>query len=170
MKRRYLVYGSVIAALVLVNLVRWSLPGGPGGDRSAARGTAWAAQDFRLRANVPAAREARRNLFAPQAAAPAAARVTRPVRPAPIARPAAPLVAPADMRSATAPLGRLRLLGVVFREGHGQAYLALEKDSVLARRGDTVFGHFTVDKVTVDAVELSDLEKKTTRRIPVSGR
>lgn len=83
----------------------------------------------------------------------------------------APVMAPADAQTAAAAsLGRLRLLGVVFRAGQGQAYLGLDRDSVIAQRGDTVFGQFTVEGVAVEAVELRHIQTNTIRRIPVSGR
>lgn len=168
MTRRYWLYGGVIAVLVAVNLGRWWLHGGAGSGTSASPSPAFLANDFRLRANVPATGEARRNLFAPLATDLAVVRPARTMR-APQAAPP-PAVLSDVPSAAAASLGRLRLLGVVFRGGKAQAYLALDKQSVIAHSGDTVFGQFTVDTVTVDAVELRHLESNILRRIPVSGK
>lgn len=173
MRRRYLVYGGVIAALIVVNLARGWLGSAPGGPRSPLLGQAPVAEDFRLRANVPEVAEVKRNLFAPRAALASVELRSRPVQAVVVARPAAAPPPPPPVETpvaATTNLDRLGLLGVVFREGQGQAYLSLNKNSVIAHRGDTVFGHFTVEKVAVDAVELRDLTNNTIRRIPVSGR
>ena len=67
-------------------------------------------------------------------------------------------------------LGRLRLLGVVFHAGKRQAYLAQDKENCIAASGDTVFGQYAVDGITVDAVQLRDLKTNMTRRIPISGK
>lgn len=166
--RRYLAYTGVIVVLLLVNLVRWWQHGT--GGPSAAQDTVLTAQDFRLRANVPMPAAVRRDLFASSTAAarPAAAPVVRAPRVAPTVRRVEPPAPVAETQAAA--LGRLRLLGVVFRGGRGQAYLALERDKAMAYAGENVFGQFTVDRVTVDAVQLRDLKNNTIRRIPVSGK
>lgn len=170
MNRRHLVYGSVIAALLAINLLRWGVSARDGREQEAARAQGFAPRDFQLRANFPVAAEPRRNLFVPQAAGPAVPtpRADRPPR-REIPAAAAPVAPPAEA-PAVAALGRLRLLGVVFRAGQGQAYLALDKDNVMAQRGDTVFGQFTVERVAVEAVELRHIQTNTIRKIPVSGR
>lgn len=183
MKSRHVIYLGVIAALAAVNLGRWWWQGATAADPSAARGQPLSPQDFRLRLNVPAGSNPRRNLFAPQTSVPSTQAAMPPVRPEPI-KSAAPPMRPAPVaRTASSPeptvqapaaipsdMDRLALLGVVFRGGQGQAYLSLNKTSVIAQSGDTVFGQFTVDKVAVDAVELRDLKNNTTRRIPIAGR
>lgn len=171
MNRRYSVYVGLIALLVVVNLGRWWLHSGNGADESAARSKVFLPEDFRVRVNFPAAGETRRNLFQPMGAAPtmplahARQAVAKAVPPPPPADPAQ-----VEAEAARSRLGKLKLLGVVFRVGKGQAYLSQGRESVIALVGDTVFGQFVIDKVTVEAVELRDLKTNTNRRIPVSGK
>ncbi len=169
MRRRYLAYGGVIAVLLVANLGRWWLHGGETGP-AVAPGRLDDEAAFRLRANVPQPGEVKRNLFAPQAAGPRAGPPTRPVpavaAPQPVAAAAvAPEAPPAD-----ASLGRIRLLGVVLREGQPQAYLALERHSLIARQGEAVFGRYVVERIGVDGVEMRELATQGRRSIPVLGR
>lgn len=170
MTRRYAVYLGLIALLVLVNLGRWWLHSGSGIEDSAVRGKIMLPEDFRVRVNYPAASgEMRRNLFQPASASAATvahggktmAKAVMPYPPAP---------AHNEAEAAGNRLGKLKLLGVVFRNGKGQAYLAQGKESAIAQVGDTVFGQFAIDRVAVEAVELRDLQTNTSRRIPVSGK
>lgn len=119
-----------------------------------------------MRVDFPAAVEPRRNLFQPRGSTyPTNTTHARQV----VAQP--PVIAGQnEAEAADSRLGKLKLLGVVFRGGEGQAYLALDKESVIAHAGDTVFGQFVVVKIIVDAVELRDLKSNLTRRIPVSGK
>ncbi len=169
MNGRYRLYYLAIALLVLVNLGRWvwvSLSTG-----SAPRGVqAFEPGDFQLRLSSPAAQATlRRDLFQPLDAARAVTASERSVRrpltqvqtPVPLAPPASP----ADDR-----ISRLRVLGVVMREGRAQAYLALDKSSAMAYAGDTVFERFVVGRIDVDAVELRSMDGSTLRKIPISGK
>ncbi|MGJ4748565.1 hypothetical protein ACQV5M_19545, partial [Leptospira sp. SA-E8] len=135
------------------------------------------ARDFQLRGNFPALAEPRRNLFAAQASDPssfsdreadAARTARRNARVAQVetgASPASPVT-----EVAASPLQRLRLLGVVFRDGRGQIYLGLDGRNLIAFEGDTVFGQFSVVRIAVDAVELRELQTQAQRKIPVQGR
>lgn len=170
MTRRYSIYLTLIAMLVAANLVRWWMHSEKGAEGSAAQGKVFLPEDFRLRMDFPATAVPRRNLFQPNDAAFPVART--PTRRAMVKTAAQP---PAqheqiEAQAAGGALGKLKLLGVVFRDGKGRAYLSLDKESVIAFAGDTVLGQFNVEKVDVDAVELRDLKNNTTRRIPVSGK
>jgi hypothetical protein len=168
MTRRYSVYLGLIALLAVVNFGRWWLHSGSA-DVSA-REKVMLPEDFRVRVNFPAAGgEMRRNLFQPGGGTPVAtANVRKTTVRSVTPPPAAP--APNEAEVAYSRLGKLKLLGVVFRNGKGQVYLAQDKESVIALVGDTVFGQFAIDKVTVEAVELRDVQTNTSRRIPVSGK
>lgn len=175
MNRRYSVYLGLIAFLVLVILGRWWLNAGKvvsgmGVVESAAHGRIFLPEDFRLHVDIPVASEPHRNLFQPKSGAPAmnTAHTRQPLVKV-VAQPPANL-GQSEAETADGRLGKLRLLGVVFRAGRGQVYLALNKESVIAHAGDTVLGQFAVDKIAVDAVELRDLKTNTIRRIPVSGK
>ena len=165
MKRQYSVYLGLIALLAVVNLWRWWPHPGTGTEESAARGKVFLPEDFRLRVDLPAAIEPRRNLFQPRGGT---FRTNTTHARQGVAQP--PVLSGQNEAIAEGGLGKLKLLGVVFRAGKGQAYLALDKESVIAHAGDTVLGQFAVDKIAVDAVELRDLKTNTIRRIPVSGK
>lgn len=169
MNRRYAIYLGLIALLILANLGRWWFYHGQAGDAAMAHGKGFQPEDFRLRVNSPVAAEPYRDLFQPSGSSSVQhASHNKPAK----AKAVIPATKPAanDADVIDNGLGKLKLLGVVFRAGKGQAYLAQDKVSVIAFVGDTVFGNYAVDKVTVDAVELRDLKYNTTRRIPVSGR
>jgi hypothetical protein len=185
MNRRHGIYLGLIALLVVVNLARWWLPAAKEAGASAARSPIFLPQDFRLRTAPSIVRAAPlRDLFQPVDGAairtpprPGSA-MAKPARAVRAAQPAPMLPVPAEavvevdveIAAAEAELGRLKLLGVVFHAGKGRAYLALDRENIIALAGDTVFGRFAVDKVAVDAVDLRELKTNTSRRIPVSGK
>jgi hypothetical protein len=174
MNGRYRIYLGLIALLAAVNVGRWVFAGASTAPGS--REGTLLAEDFRLRVDVPGAAGHGRNLFAAEGGAatpenfgggPAGKRGlnARPVmKIAPVSAPD-----PAQVMAASG-LGKLRLLGVVFHGGKRQAYLGQDKENAIAAAGDTVFGQYAVDAISVDAVELRDLKTNLTRRIPVSGK
>lgn len=177
MNRRYALYVGVIALLALMKAGQWWLHGGKGDP---VREKLFLADEFRLRVDIPDSDGAGRNLFLGKGGVSRAEAGEGPVRrvairkqpaPAPVAppppQPVAPPPVPAEPESA---LGKLRLLGVVFHGGKRQAYLALDKDHIIAAAGDRVFGEYVVEKIAVDAAELRDTKTNITRKIPVSGK
>lgn len=172
MTRRYSIYIGLIALLAVINVGRWSLHGTPWDKAANAHGKNFAPEDFRVRADSSAPLAApRRDLFdaaGKTSASPSVQVVKRPAVPAEVKHQAP------DPNSATeeasAELARFKLLGVVFRAGTGQAYVAHDKENVMAHGGDTVFNHFVVDKILVDAIDLRDLKTNLSRRIPISGK
>lgn len=170
MKRRYSVYLVLIALLVAANLARWLAHSGKDAEGSAVQSKVFLPEDFRLRMDSPVAAGSRRNLFQPNGDASRVAtnHTSRSMAKA-MAQPPVQHEQ-SEAGAADGVLGKLKLLGVVFRAGKGQAYLSLDKENVIALAGETVLGQFTVDKVDVDVVELRDLKNNTTRRIPVSGK
>ncbi len=173
MKRKYAVYYVLIAVLAVANAGRWWLAAKTDGADSA-RSRTFLPEDFRLRMDSPLAQSGpRRDLFQPGSGrAATGAAVMHPVHPRVVAKAAiqAPPPPPSETELAAAELGKLRLLGVVFRGGKGRAYLAMDKENVIALAGDTAFGRFSVNRIGEDAVELTDLKTNTRRRIPVSGK
>ncbi len=178
MSRRYRVYVGVIALLVVVNGARWWLQSPKEADGPVAHGGIFLPEDFRLRLDAPdTGTGATRDLFQSRGGRVASAekphgpirRVAAVPKPAPV-KTTTPPPAPSVPAEAESGLSKLRLLGVVFHAGQRQAYLAQDKENLIASAGDTVFGQYAVDRVTVDAVELRDLKNNATRRIPVSGK
>ncbi len=82
--------------------------------------------------------------------------------------PASPVQTEQD--TARAELSRIKLLGVLVRNGKAQAYLANGPDTYLAFEGDTVADRYVVESVAVDSVELNDSKFNVRGRIPISGR
>ncbi len=176
MKRKYAIYYVLIAVLAVANIGRWWFAAKTGGTESV-RNQAFLPDDFRLRVDLPLAQSApRRDLFQPGSLGRAAA--ARAITPhavparvtAKVQAPPPPPPPPSEAELAAAEFGKLRLLGVVFRKGKGRAYLAMDKENVIAQAGDTTFGRFVVDQIGEDAVQLTDLKTNTRRRIPVSGK
>jgi hypothetical protein len=174
MKRKYSIYVVLIALLAAVNLWRWWPAGTGASEGRAPHNKVVLPEDFRLRVDAPLAPGAfRRDLF--QAGHGMAATMIGLGHAAHVAaKPPAPSVPafsqPAQAETADAELAKFKLLGVVFRAGRGHAYLALDKENMMAISGETLLGRFAVDKVAVDGVELRDLRTNTSRRIPVSGK
>lgn len=169
MNRRYAIYLGVIALLALANIARWVWYSSNGAPASGDK--AFQPEDFRLRVDIPDEGVQGRNLFLAQGGVSRGeARGGTPVRLTARATPAAMKIAAPEPAAPESGIGKFRLLGVVFHGGKGQAYLALDKENSIASSGDTVFGLYVVEKITVDAVELRDLKSNATRKIPVSGK
>jgi hypothetical protein len=175
MMRRYSIYFALIALLAAANIGRWWFAAAKADGAGSSHSRIFLPEDFRLRVDSPLALGAsRRDLFQPgnvrmagTAGASHAGSARRLARTVP--QPAAP-AEPTAAEAAAAELGKVKLLGVVFRGGKGRAYLGLDKENVIALAGETVLGRFAVDKVGEEAVDLRDLKTNTTRRIPVSGK
>ncbi|HLY95649.1 MAG: hypothetical protein ACM3W8_07410 [Sideroxydans sp.] len=166
-KQRKLI--AVIALLVLANLWRMLSAGHPAeGSRPTADGIS--AADLIVNAAFAEGGSLgpmRRDVFQ------AKVREERPATVQMVATSRAePPKSPAQMEqeAARTELSRIRLLGVVVREGKAQAYLAQGGETYLAFKGDTVANRFVVESVEVDSVELSDSKVNIRGRIPISGR
>lgn len=171
MNSRYRIYLVVIALLAAVNIGHWVVAGAR--TDSTVRERVLLADDFRLRVDVPGEAGHGRDLFSPGGDVRYAAETSsRGFHRKPASRPApAPASAPdAAQAMAASGLGKLRLLGVVFHGGKRQAYLAQDRENSIASAGDTVFGQYAVDAISVDSVELRDVKTNMTRRIPVTGK
>ncbi len=169
MKRRYNIYFVLIALLLAANLARVWWVSEKGSKETVAHSKVFLPGDFRLHVDAPGAGEPYRNLFQAQGETRKSAPHSRPAKVKAVMPPPLKLEK-TENEQALDRLGRLKLLGVVFRAGKGQAYLSQDKESVIALPGDTVFGQFVINKINVDAVELKDLKTNTIRRIPVSGK
>ncbi len=173
MKRKYWTYVVVIALLAAINLWRWWPAGSGASEGRAPHNTkTFLPEDFRLRVDAPLAPGAfHRDLFLAGHGTAAKVAGSSHVMHVSVKPPTPPLpVQPANAEVGDAELAKFKLLGVVFRAGRGHAYLALDKENMMALSGETLLGRFAVDKVAVDGVELRDLRANTSRRIPVSGK
>jgi Tfp pilus assembly protein PilP len=142
----------------------------------------WRGEDSRME-NSPAARRFLVEDFAVKA--PHAAERSKPMRrdlfqpkPVAVAKPAMkgppppPPKTPEQLaeEAARAELAQIKLVGVIFRGGRGQAYLVKGDQTFLVFAGDKVGGRFTVEIIAADAVQLKDPATNVAGRIPVSGK
>lgn len=172
-RRRALLAGAVLALAVL-NLWHWSAPGGGQAQRAAAAAAnAFGAKDFELRAGAlaPAAPSSARNLFQPrQAPAPAPVKVVEaPPPPAPSGPPPKTAEQVAE-EAARDELRQIRLVGVVFREGKGQAFLVKGDQVYLVHTGGAVGERFRVESIAPEGIQLSDPASRVQGQLPVMGK
>jgi len=168
MNRRYVAFGAVAGVLVLLNLLRWNPLTSPD-ERGQERASAGALrpEDFALRVtSLPIeSGPMRRDLFH-----------ARPVAPRPGVKRAAPPPGPPPKspeelaaEEARSVLSQIKVVGIVFRDGVGQAYVTWGGQSQLVRVGDVVGERFRVEEIRQDAVELADGATETRGRIPLTG-
>jgi hypothetical protein len=174
MNRRRLLLAGAVVALAVLNLMHWGAPG-PGRTQRAAAAAAntFGAKDFELRAGAiaAAAPPSTRNLFQPrQPPAPA------PLAKAPEAPPAPPSGPPPKTpeqvaeEAARDELRQIKLLGVVFRDGKGQAFLVKGDQVYLVHTGGSVGQHFRVEAIAPEGIQLSDPATRVQGQLPVMGK
>ncbi len=169
MIRQYRVYLILIAILLAVNLIRWGMQVMPWSGGTLSETDSFSPEDFNLYIAADAtSKSAKRDLFAVTGNRDAG-KVLHVKRVASVVQKKTAEIA-VKPESSTTVQPRVKLLGVVFRSGVGQAFIADENESVLAHMGDRIFGHYSVDKIEVDAVDLKDLNSNLSRRIPLSGK
>ena len=175
MNRRRLLLAGAVIALAALNLWHWTAPDAGRAQRSAAAAAnAFGAKDFELRAGAVAAAAppSTRNLFLPRQApapAPVAAKV---VEPPPVAPAGPPPKTPEQIAEEAArdELRQIKLLGVVFREGKGQAFLVKGDQVYLVHTGGAVGERFRVEAIAPDGIQLSDPASRVQGQLPVMGK
>jgi len=65
---------------------------------------------------------------------------------------------------------RVKLLGIVFHENKKKAFMALDRQRVIAAVGDTVFGRYQLSDIAINSVELVDTKDNLQKTIMVSGK
>ena len=75
-----------------------------------------------------------------------------------------------DAVKPTDELVRIRLLGIVFHDNKKRAFLALDKQRVIADVGDIVYGRYLLRDIAVNSAELIDTKENQQRTIMVSGK
>lgn len=71
--------------------------------------------------------------------------------------------------AARAELSQIKLVGVIFRNAKGQAYLSKGDQTYLVSLGDSV-ARFTVTSITAESVKLFDSQTQVGAEIPVLGK
>jgi hypothetical protein len=171
MKLRYLLLGLAVLLLAGLNVLRWMSTDKPARARVAAN--VYAAEDFRLRTGAAAAERDRssRDLFRPK---------LPPAPPAPkvvVAPPESPPAGPPPKtpeqlaeEAARDELRQLKLVGVVFRGGKGQAFVVKGDQAYLVHAGEKVGERFRVEAIAPDGIQLIDPASRVNGQIPVSGK
>lgn len=170
MNRRSLIFGAV-ALLAAINVWRWwPQTGGSSAPLSAPVG-GFRPDDFRLRIEPVSAAgpsSAGRDLFR--------LRLPPPLPPPPVKKvevpPPPPPKTPEQLaeEAAHAEFAQIRLVGIVFRGGKGQAFLVKGDQTFMASTGDKVGDRFRVEEIKTDSVMLKDPATQVSGQIPVSGK
>lgn len=170
MNRRSLIFGAV-ALLAAINVWRWwPQTGGSSAPLSAPVG-GFRPDDFRLRIEPVSAAgpsSAGRDLFR--------LRLPPPPPPPPVKNvevpPPPPPKTPEQLaeEAARAEFAQIRLVGIVFRSGKGQAFLVKGNQIFMANTGDKVGDRFRVEEIKTDSVMLKDPATQVSGQIPVSGK
>jgi hypothetical protein len=173
---RYLVLGAAVLGLALLNLWNWKAKPGAGPERAAAA-AAFRPEEFRLRAAADAGERAQpgRNLFQPRLPPPARSApvaAAAPVEAPPAPPPGPPPKSPEELAEEAArdELRQIRLVGVVFRGGVGEAFLVKGDQVFLVRSGGRVGERFRVESIAPEGIQLSDPASRVHGQIPVSGK
>lgn len=160
-----------VAALILLNLWRWWPAGNS--PESAEGGIARSVltpEDFRLPGVFVASAEEttiRRNLFRTVRTRQAASK--RPHRKVASSKPSKRQRAEQRKAAVLAELNAYKLVGVVFREGKGEAFLVKGASQYTVSKGDRLENRFLVDQVDTDTVTLRDTKGGQTGILELSG-
>ena len=167
MKRRPLLVGAAVLLLVLLKVWRW-LPGpsplSPGSGPARAL-PELGGDDLVLR--VVSAESVSptplRDLFQ--------VKVVVANRPRPAVKPGPPPKTPEQIaeEQARAELAQMKLLGIVFRGGEGEAFLQTNGTSVTARTGARVGNRFVVERITPEIVDVRDPDTQVSGQLALIG-
>lgn len=178
--RRSWAIAATLVALIVLNLWRW-WPAQAGAQRHAeARQVLPTAQKLRLAVRTSmdgAAPPAARNIFRLREPLPPPAKVPDTPPPAstlPAAEfrpPEPPPKTPEEREAevARAELAQIKVVGVIFRDATGHAYLARGDETYMVSLGDSV-ARFTVTAITPESVRLHDTHTQVGALVPVMGK
>jgi len=168
MNRRYVYLGGAALLLVLLNVWRWTAAPSAAASGSAPASAApeFAGEDLVLRA-VSAdsvSPTPMRDLFQVKVAV--SNRPRHPVKAEP------PPKTPEQIaeEQAHAELAQIKLLGVVFRGGQGEAFLLTNGVSVAVRTGARVGSRFVVERITPEIVDVRDPDTQVSGQLALTGR
>jgi hypothetical protein len=169
MTRKNVIIAGAIAALVVLNVWRWLpktstvvMPRGPAASAELQE------LDLRVADAAIASRPMRRDLFFRAAPEVRTTGIGNPAHR--LTTPPIPVKSPEELalESAQAEFAGIHVIGIVFRNGRGQAYLESAGKSELVGVGDK-FGSFKVSAIRQDAVELNGIDTSAGGRIPLAG-
>jgi hypothetical protein len=168
--KRYFPYVGVLVVLFGLNLLRWRTPEALGHARGLGH-ESLQVSDYRVKvmsASV-SADEKPRDLFYSEIVAP----VVRPVaaRARPVTPPEPPPKTPQELQEelARSQLATIKVTGIAFRGGKGQAYLTAGEESYLVKAGDRIADRFDVLEITSEYVYLKDPSTSVGAKVPLQG-
>ena len=168
-RKRVLMIGAV-AVLALLNAWRWLGDESPQRvSHAPARGPVSASELSVQGVSAAEILPAVRNPFQPKIVVVAAPAVKAPPPPPAPILPPPKTAEELEAEAARAELATIKLVGVVFKDNKPQAFLVKGDQMFLAVAGENVAGRFTIDKITEDAVVLSDPKTAVSGRIAISG-
>lgn len=170
MPRKYIVLGVVVAILILANLLQWW----PDSSNVAGADSADAIvqiEDIRLRVPTVMAkseRRLRRNIFVSESdeVAYLAMNAERQEKSREASRPKqypAKEIARTEMRN-------IRVMGIIFRNGKGRAYITIGERNYTVFQGDYAGRRYIADKIRTDAVVFRDAITGVSTTVIVSGQ
>jgi hypothetical protein len=167
-RKQGIIFGA-IGILAALNIWRWL----PEGDAPVARQDSASPKEveqlaLRVADAGIASQAMRRDLFYRVAPEQRTTGIANPARRP--ATPPVPVKSPEEiaLEEAQAEFAGIHVIGIVFRNGRGQAYLEAAGKSELVGVGDN-FGSFKVTVIRQDAVELSGVDTAAGGRIPLAG-
>lgn len=169
MTRKQVIIASAVGVLVALNIWRW-IPESEGEAAGGDHAPPAEVEELNLRvADAGIASQAmRRDLFYRVAPEQRTTGIANPAR-----RPTTPPIPVKSaeqlaLEAAQTEFAGIHVIGIVFRNGKGQAYLESAGKSELVGVGDK-FGSFKVTAIRQDAVELSGIDTTAGGRIPLAG-
>ena len=168
--RRYFPYAAVLAVLAGLNVLRWHSPEALTHARESNHGQLQAS-DYRVRVMSASVSEDEkpRDLFYGETAAPIVHAVA--ARAHPVGPPPPPPKTPQELQeeAARAQLATIRVSGIAFRGGKGQAFLTAGEETYVVKTGDRVADRFDVLEITSDYVSLKDPATSVGAKVPLQG-
>jgi len=168
--KRYFPYVALLVVLAGLNVLRWHSPEALGRASESNHGQLQAS-DYSVRVMSASASEEEkpRDLFYGEIAAPVIHTVA--ARTHPVAPPQPPPKTPGELQeeAARAQLATIRVSGIAFRAGKGQAYITAGDDSYVVKAGDRVADRFDVLEITSDYVSLQDPATSVGAKVPLQG-
>ena len=170
MNRRQVILSVMVGILGLANIWYWwpARPAQKTEPAAESLSRQFRLEDFQIKTLPPAPdTPMERDLFFPKYVPPPR---SRPKPPPPPSGP--PPKTPEELarEAAQAELSQFKCMGVLFRDGKGQAYLVNGDQIFLAVQGQKVGDRFIVDKITPEGVLLRDPATDISGQVPVSGK
>lgn len=171
-KPRYLLLGLAVLVLAGLNVLQWAFTEGKSAGPAGAAARGFSPEDFRLKTGLALAARDRsgRDLFRPKL--PPAPPQPKVVQAPPEPPPGPPPKTPEQLaeEAAREELRQLKVVGVVFRGGKGQAYVVKGDQAFLVHTGEKVGERFRVEAIAPEGIQLVDPASRVNGQIPVSGK